>query len=275
MTFPKITRWVLLAVGIIVLAGLGLSLRSWYAGYRDWHDLEDSTLFAEIEPADGATVYADNAWIRWNSPVAAKGRVLWRRADGFLVQAADAGNAQALLAHLEPLSAGSKYEYIVEEIDGNQTQRSSIRTLTVKSGLAFDPVVDQTVEHDYDQSVKLTLRNTSSQPVTISAKALKQFDDLPADMTGYGSADVPAQIAPNGKLDLRLAVTAADAARDTYEIPIEGRGRIRHRSLPCAFAEAESRLPRRGRRPEDACQNRRSPKQRRHPHRSCDPCCVR
>ena len=43
-------------------------------------------------------------------------------------------------------------------------------------------------------------------------------------MTGYGSADVPAQIAPNTTLDLRLAVTAADATADTYEIPIEAGG---------------------------------------------------
>jgi len=216
-------RWIIPVITIIVLTGAGISLRNWYIGYQDWHRTA-APLFGEIEPADGATVYAGDAWIRWTSPVAFGGRVLWRKAGALRAQVADAGNGQQLLAHLGSLSAGSEYEYIVEESDGNQTLRSALRTLTVSSGLAFEPVIDQTVEHDYDQSVKLTLRNRSSQPVSVAAKALKQFDDLPADMTGYGSADVPAQIAPNSTLDLRLAVTAADATADTYEIPIEAGG---------------------------------------------------
>src|SRR5205823_7174836 len=67
-------------------------------------------------------------------------------------------------------------------------------------------------------------RNRGSQPLRVSAKALKQFDHLPSDITGYGSVEVPAQLPPNSTLDLRLAVTAADAAADTYEIPVEAGG---------------------------------------------------
>lgn len=217
-------RWIPLLVAIAVLAVAGFAGRSWYANYRDWHNSKAAPLFAEIEPADGETVYASDVWIRWSSPAAAKGRVLWRKAGSTRVQSADAGNGQELLVHLASLNAGSKYEYIVEETDGGRTLRSSVRTLSVESGLAFDPVIDQTVEHDYDQSIKLTLRNQGSQPITVAAKALKQFDDLPSDITGYGSVDVPGQIAPNGTLDLRLAVTAADATRDSYEIPVEAAG---------------------------------------------------
>jgi hypothetical protein len=223
-TSLKSTRWILLAVLVIVLAGVGITAWSWHANYRAWHNSKAAPLFSEIEPADGATVYESDVWIRWNSPGATHGRVLWRKAGGFRVQAADAGSGQELLAHLGSLNAGSKYEYIVEQSEGDQTLRSSVRTLTAKSGLAFEPVIDQTVEHDYDQSVKLTLRNSDSKPVTVAAKVLKQFGDLPADITGYGSVDVPGEIAPNSTLDLRLAVTAADASRDTYEIPIEAAG---------------------------------------------------
>ena len=218
------TRWILVGLGAIVLGTLLIYSWTLYRGYRDWHNSKAAPLFSDIEPADGATVYASDAWIRWSSPTAAKGRVLWRKAGSRRVQSADAGNGQELLAHLASLSAGSKYEYIVEAADGSQTLRSSIRTLIAKSGLAFEPVVDQTVEHDYDQSVKLTLRNRGSVPVTVAAKALKQFDDLLSDITGYGSVDVPGQVAPNGTLDLRLAVTAADATHDTYEIPVEAAG---------------------------------------------------
>lgn len=224
VTLTKSARWILLGVAILVLVGAGATGWIWYGNSRAWHNSKAAPLFAEIEPADGATVYASDVWIRWNSAGANKGRVLWRKAGGLRVQAAEAGSGQELLAHFGSLSAGSKYEYIVEESQGDQTLRSSVRTLTVISGLAFEPVVDQTVEHDYDQSVKLTLHNRGLQPVTVAAKALKQFDDLPSDITGYGSTDVPAQIAPNSTLDLRLAVTAADATRDTYEIPIEAAG---------------------------------------------------
>jgi len=217
-------QWILLGVAVIVLVGAGITARIWFANYRDWHNSKAAPLFAEIDPADGATGYESDLWIRWSSPTTAKGRVLWRKAGGLRVHSADAGSAQELLAHLSSLSSGSKYEYIVEQSDGSQTLRSSIRTLDVKSGLAFDPVIEQTVERDYDQSVKLTLRNQGSQPIAVAAKALKQFEDLPSDITGYGSVDVPGQIGPNGTLDLRLAVTAADATRDTYEIPIEAAG---------------------------------------------------
>jgi hypothetical protein len=67
--------------------------------------------------------------------------VLWRKVGSTRVRYDDAGNGQDLLAHLASLSADSKYEYIVEETDGSQTLRSSIRTLNVESGLAFDPVI--------------------------------------------------------------------------------------------------------------------------------------
>ena len=217
-------RWILVGPSAIVLAALLIYGGTWYRGYRDWHNSKAAPLFSDIEPPDGATVYASDAWIRWSSPTAAKGRVLWRKLGSKRAHSGDAGNGQELIAHLASLNAGSKYEYIAEETDGSQTLRSSIRTLSVKSGLAFDPVIDQTVEHDYDQSVKLTLRNRGSQPVRVAAKALKQFDDLQSDIAGYGSVDVPGQVAPNGALDLRLAVTAADSTHDTYEIPIEAGG---------------------------------------------------
>src|SRR6267378_8692671 len=117
MAFAKSTRWILLGVAVIALVGVGLTGWVWHANYRAWHNSKAAPLFAEIAPADGATVYADDVWIRWTSPLATKGRVLWRKAGGLRLQAADAGSGQDLLARLAPLSAGSKYEYIVEESD--------------------------------------------------------------------------------------------------------------------------------------------------------------
>ena len=159
---------------VVVVLVAGIFFVRWYIGYRDWNNHKAATLFSDIEPADGATVYASDAWVHWTSPVAAKGRVLWRKSGGFRIATADTGSGEELLAHLDSLTAGAKYEYMVEESDGIQTLRSAIRTLKVESGIAFDPVIDQTVDRDYDQTVKLTLRNRGSQPVVISAKALKQ-----------------------------------------------------------------------------------------------------
>ncbi len=225
VTSRKSMRWILLgAATVIVLAGAGITAWIWQANYRAWHNPRATPLFGQIEPADGATVYESDLWISWSSPEANRARVLWRKRGDLRVRDADAGSGQELLAHLAPVTAGAKYEYIVEETRGDQTLRSSVRTLNVKSGLAFEPVVEQTIERDYDETVKLTLRNRSSQPIVVSAKALKRFADLPADITGYGSVEVPAQLAPNSTLDLRLAVTADDATRGSYEIPVEAAG---------------------------------------------------
>jgi hypothetical protein len=217
-------RWLTLLGILALVAFIALPLYRVYARYRDWHYTKAAPLFSDIDPPDGATVFASDAFVRWSSPVEAKGRVLWRKAGGYRVHSSDAGNGEDLLAHLDSLSAGAKYEYVVEESDGVQTLRSPVRTVNVQAGLAFDPVVEQTVDRDYDQTVKLTLRNRGTQPVKVAAKALKQFEDLPSDITGYGSVEVPGEVLPNGTLDLRLAVTAADATKDSYEVPVEAAG---------------------------------------------------
>ena len=160
VTSRKSMRWILLgAATVIVLAGAGITAWIWQANYRAWHNPRATPLFGQIEPADGATVYESDLWISWSSPEANRARVLWRKRGDLRVRDADAGSGQELLAHLAPVTAGAKYEYIVEETRGDQTLRSSVRTLNVKSGLDFEPVVEQTIERDYDQTVKLTLRN--------------------------------------------------------------------------------------------------------------------
>src|SRR5437588_8990417 len=69
-----------------------------------------------------------------------------------------------------------------------------------------------------------TLHNNSSDKVVVGAKALAQFDDLPSDIVGPGSVDEPVEVPAGGTLPLRLAVTAPDATRDSYDIPIEASG---------------------------------------------------
>ncbi len=86
------------------------------------------------------------------------------------------------------------------------------------------PVFDARVARDYDQRVKVPLRNTSARTVTIAARAVAQFDELPADVVGPGSADEPVELSPGESLTLELAVTAPDAVRDVYEIPLEAAG---------------------------------------------------
>jgi hypothetical protein len=67
ITSLKSTRWILLVVAIIVLAGMGAAGWIWYADYRTWHNSNAAPLFAQIDPADGATVYESELWIHWNS----------------------------------------------------------------------------------------------------------------------------------------------------------------------------------------------------------------
>jgi PKD repeat protein len=182
-------------------------------------------LFTEIEPADGAVVQGKEAWIRWHASTPAKGKVLWRKAGEADFRTVDALDGDPLLARLTELKPGEKYEYIVEQSGEGTTQRSSQRTFTAEAGLALEPAAqEQTVQRDYNQTVKVTLHNTSDKKVMVAAKALAQFEDLAADIVGRGSVDEPVELAAGEKLDLRLAVTATDATRETYDIPIEAGG---------------------------------------------------
>jgi PKD repeat protein len=185
-------------------------------------------LFTEIDPADGTAVRGTETWIRWSPGGEAEGRVLWHKAGEAEVRVSAATGADLLLARLQPLEIGQKYEYVVEQISGNLVQRSNLRSFTVEGGVVFDPpIVQKTVQRDYDQTVTLTLRNDTKEPVKVAAKALKQFDDLPADIVGPGSVDDPVErLEPGKTLDLRLAVFAMDASRDTYEIPVEAAGAV-------------------------------------------------
>lgn len=91
--------------------------------------------------------------------------------------------------------------------------------------VAFErPRVDARVARDYDQRIPLTLRNTAARPIAIAARAAATYDELPADIVGRGSADAPVELAPGASLTLELAVTAVDAQRDDYDIPVEAGG---------------------------------------------------
>jgi PKD repeat protein len=182
-------------------------------------------ILAEIEPPDGAVVRGTEVWVRWRSPLPATGRVLWHRVGEAQVRSVEAQGGEQLRARLGTLQDGQQYEYVVEQVIDALVQRSAMRTFTVEAGVAFDPpTVEETLKRDYDQTVRLMLRNSTPAPVTVAARALVQYDDLPADVVGPGSMDAPQALAPGQTLALRLAVFAPDATQEVYEIPVEAAG---------------------------------------------------
>ena len=105
------------------------------------------------------------------------------------------------------------------------TQPESSRTPPEPATVAFArPVFEARVPRDYDQRVRLPLRNNSGRAITVAARAATTFEELPADIVGPGSVDEPVELAPGAALTLELAITAPDATRDSYEIPIEAGG---------------------------------------------------
>jgi PKD repeat protein len=192
-------------------------------------------LLAEIGPADGAVVHGTEAWVRWNPAVNARGQVLWREKGAGDFRAVDAVGTDLIAGRLGPLQPDQDYEYVVEQRVNGSLERSNLRGFTVRTGPRFEPqAVDRTIARDYNQSVLLTLHNASAANVTVAGRVLAQFDDLPADLVGPGSLDEPVSLAPNKTVELELAVHAADAAMQTYVIPVEAAG---------AFATARIRVP--------------------------------
>ena len=184
----------------------------------------------EIEPADGAAIRGGDVWVRWHGPPGASGRVAFGQTGGREPQLVPATDAAApgdpLVAHLTGLKPG-EYQYTVEHTAGGWTQRSQPRRLTVKAGPAvtFTPAtVEATVKRDYDQRVTFALKNDTPEKVTVAAKAAAIFPDLPAGVIGPGSADEPVDVAPGATIKLTMSVTAPDARRATYDIPVEAAG---------------------------------------------------
>jgi hypothetical protein len=185
---------------------------------------EPARLFVDSEPADGATIFGDAAWVRWRARVGAMRRVLWRRHGTTEWSSVDVDNHGDALARLAPLQAERQYEYVIEETVDATTSRSEPSRFTVQSGLTLVQSPVAPLPRDYDLSVPLTFRNGTSVPRTLAARVLNRFDDLPADVVGAGSLDEPVAVAPGAELALRLAVNAADARRHTYEIPVDAAG---------------------------------------------------
>ena len=215
----------------LILAALG-ALVILAAAYIFWVYSESDTgrivpFAAEIHPEDGSVIYGTHTLVRWEWPEETNGRVLWRREGESDFRESPAGNQTVRIARLEPLEPDVRYEYIVEEDGAGFTLHSDLRSFRVAEGLHFDPaVVEASIDRDYDQTVKLSLRNDSAEAVTVAARALTRFADLPADVVGPGSVDKPLELAQGATHTLRLAVFAPDAEKELYEIPIEASGAV-------------------------------------------------
>lgn len=179
-----------------------------------------------IEPEQDAVVQGSDTWIRWTAPLTATGQVRWRRVDEDRFRTTEAERVgDRLLAHLEPLVPGNTYEYVVDQRLDDRTASANPRRFAVSSDIVFEqPLVEARVARDYDQRVPVVLRNTGTRSVRVAVRALGMYEELPADVVGRGSADEPVELAPGASLTLELAVTAPDAKRQVYEIPIEAAG---------------------------------------------------
>lgn len=195
-----------------------------------------ATSVTEIEPADGAVVHGTDTWVRWRTSGHGAARVMWRESGREEFRNVPASGDDPVVAPIGPLKIGRRYEYMVEEAIADVVSRSGLRTFEVQPGLMFDPPSFETiVARDYDQRVSLMLKNRSATAISVGARALQFWEDLPADIVGPGSIDDPAQLQPGGTLKLELAVTAPDATRETYDIPVEASG---------TFATVRVRVPR-------------------------------
>jgi len=179
----------------------------------------------DLEPADGAVIRGSQAWVRWGSADPSRGLLHWRRKGEAEFRDAEVVAGRFHLAHIAALEKGAAYEFWVENVGADHRTRSPVRTFECAGGLDFDPpALEITVKRDYDQRVTIALRNSGKDAVRVAARALAEFEDLPAGFVGHGSADAPAELAPGASIALTYAVTASDAARDRYEIPIEAAG---------------------------------------------------
>lgn len=99
----------------------------------------------------------------------------------------------------------------------NQTSNS----VALSNQLQFEATaLNSSIKRDYDQTVMLPVQNDSAVSRTLAASASAHFEDLPADFTGPGSMDEPIVLEPGQRAELHLAITAADAQKDSYSIPI-------------------------------------------------------
>ncbi|MHC1730451.1 MAG: hypothetical protein AB9888_00235 [Bacteroidales bacterium] len=74
------------------------------------------------------------------------------------------------------------------------------------------------IEHDYDQRVKVAIRNEDSVAHTLQADIRNPNDDLIVNFVDSGSSDQSLTLQPGEARELTLALHAQDAKQHSYTL---------------------------------------------------------
>jgi len=118
---------------------------------------------------------------------------------------------------LSNLTRNTWYEFYVTSNSTRASSVSELRSLYIDNGIVFTKRnYSSTVERDYDQRIKIAIKNTDSKLHTVLVSVINPYEDLIAGFVGEGSQDQIINLTPSEVKEVTLAIHAQDADEEDY-----------------------------------------------------------
>ncbi|RLG20493.1 hypothetical protein DRN74_05350, partial [Candidatus Micrarchaeota archaeon] len=118
---------------------------------------------------------------------------------------------------LSNLTRNTWYEFYVTSNSTRASSVSGVRSIYVDNGIVFTKRnYSSTVERDYDQRIKISIKNTDSKLHTVLVSIINPYEDIIAGFVGEGSQDQIINLAPSEVKEVTLAIHAQDADEEDY-----------------------------------------------------------
>ncbi|GIV17779.1 MAG: hypothetical protein KatS3mg022_3214 [Armatimonadota bacterium] len=170
----------------------------------------------DLLPASGTRTGNTSVVFTWRTDVFSSSEVFLRAEDETSYRSFTGADGTEHQVRVDGLQRGKTYRFYVVSRTPQGTAQSEERGLSVTEAVAFAQREYRfTVDKDFDQRVRLQVRNLSSNPQTARVELVNPYEDVPAGFIGAGG-DVPINLDANSTRDVTLALHFQTATRNQY-----------------------------------------------------------
>ncbi|MGC8785126.1 MAG: CARDB domain-containing protein [Armatimonadota bacterium] len=171
---------------------------------------------ADLLPANGTRTGNTSVVFTWRTDVFSSSEVFLRAEDETTYRSFTGSDGTDHQVRVDGLQRGKTYRFYVVSRTPQGTAQSEERRLSVTEAVAFAQREYRfTVDKDFDQRVRLQVRNLSSSPQTARVELVNPYEDVPAGFIGAGG-DTPVNLQANDTQEVTLALHFQNATRNRY-----------------------------------------------------------